>query len=117
MSPRELILAQFPGRLQISIVEAGIAIGLSKGTVYNMNSLSTLPFRVRHVGMGKKKSKPVVALTDLIAYLEDEAVAKAEAPADEKLPGELVNLDAPRRPGRPTKAAQRAREDALRRRH
>lgn len=47
MTPRELVLAQFPGRLQISILEAAAAIGLAPGTVYNMSSLGKLPFPLR----------------------------------------------------------------------
>jgi hypothetical protein len=70
MTPAELVLAQFPGRVYIPLVEAGAAIGMQRQTCYNSRVKGTFPLPVRLVGR-----KPMVALTDLIIYLEKHTKA------------------------------------------
>ena len=64
MTPEELVLKQFPGRLYITLVEAGAAIGMRPQTCYNYRAKGIFPLPVRMVG-----DRPMVALTDLIAYM------------------------------------------------
>jgi hypothetical protein len=112
MTPSELVLAQFPGRIFITLVEAGAALGLARQTTYNLRSLSKFPLRVQ--GVGLKDTKPMVALTDLVSYLEtpkerpaiETPMTSAPAPAAEPVK---------RRRGRPTKREEiERRNQALR---
>lgn len=64
MNTTDLILAQFPGRVFIPMVKAGEAIGYKEQTSYNLHHKGKFPLRVRMQGR-----KPMVALTDLIAYV------------------------------------------------
>lgn len=88
MTPRELVLAQFPGRLSIPLVEAGAAIGLAEQTCYNLRTKQKFPLRVHMEGR-----KAMVALTELVRYLE----ARTAAPAANELNMPTVK----RRVGRP----------------
>lgn len=64
MTLEELIKLQFPGRLNITLVEAGRAIGMSAQSSYNRRHLGTFPLPVRKIG-----GKPMVSLIDLIDYI------------------------------------------------
>lgn len=79
VTPEELVLKQFPGRLYITLVEAGAAIGIKKQTSYNLHHKRMFPLPVRKVS-----NKPMVALTDLISYmtgdLKDREPFKPERP-------------------------------------
>jgi hypothetical protein len=72
VTPKEFVLAQFPGRLAIPLLDAGKAIGYSPQSCYNMHHKGTFPLRIH-----KEGTKPMVALTELIRYLE----VKTEVPA------------------------------------
>ena|GEM_PF-3475085 len=116
MSPKELVLAQFPGRVQIPLIEAGLAIGIKKQTSYNMNSAGTFPLPIRRVGAGT--GKPMVALSDLITYLEqqndDADQIKVSPPAEPNTPPVIEHIpDTPPKRGRPTKREQRERAARL----
>ena len=90
MSPADVILKQFPNRVSLTVVEAGIALGYSRQTVYNMKSGGKFPIKITKVG-----PRSFVHIHDLITYLES-----GQASND----GEF----APKKKGRPSKA------DALR---
>lgn len=68
VTPEELVLKQFPGRLYITLVEAGAAIGMRPQTCYNLRTRGTFPLPVRMVG-----DRPMVALTDLVDYMRNKA--------------------------------------------
>lgn len=70
MTPRELVLAQFPGRVAIPLIEAGKAIGLAAQTSYNLHHRGKFPMRVI-----KQNRKPMVSLIELIDYLEQRVPA------------------------------------------
>ena len=105
MTLQELVSAQFPGKLLIPMVEAGASIGLAEQSCYNLKSRGAFPLPVSKIG-----NKPMVAITDLIAFLEGLA-----APVSE--PVVVVDTEpkptTKRRPGRPTKAEQIARRRQL----
>jgi hypothetical protein len=84
VTPRELVLSQFPGRITIGLIEAGKAIGLENQTSYNLHHQQRFPMRVII-----QNRKPMVALTELIHYLETRC---AMPPA---------NDEPKRKPGRP----------------
>lgn len=113
MTPRELVLAQFPGRLYLPLVEAGVAMGMAPKTAYNLHALGKFPVRVTYLGLTGKR--PVVAIHDLIVHLEGgqpiiyEAKA-VEAKASSPVPEPAIENR--RGPGRPTK--REAKERAAR---
>ena len=90
MSPSDIILKQFPNRVSLSVVEAGVALGYSRQTIYNMKSKGAFPVKITKVG-----TRSFVHLHDLITYLEGE-------------PSSNDTQFTPKKKGRPTKA------DALR---
>jgi len=103
MTPRDLVLHQFPGRLQVTLTEAGRAIGnYEPQTCYNLHHAKKFPVPVRKVGKHN-----MVSLVDLIGYLEGKKVQEVLTTPEQpvaKLPK--------RRPGRPTKAEAAARRAA-----
>lgn len=64
VTPEELVLKQFPGRLYITLVEAGAAIGLAEQTTRNRRAKGKFPLPIRMIG-----DRPMVALSDLIAFM------------------------------------------------
>lgn len=109
MTPRELVLAQFPGRLYLTLVEAGVALGMAPKTAYNMHALGKFPVRVTYMGTTGKK--PVVAIHDLIVHLEGgEPITP---PAKQEPPAPAPVLEKRRGPGRPTKREAKERAAAL----
>jgi hypothetical protein len=94
LQTEDIILKQFPKTAMIPLVTAGNCIGLAEQTCYNMAHKKIFPMPVRKVGR-----KSMVALTDLIRYLDAGPTAfKEESEKQNDLPK--------RRPGRPTKAEQ-----------
>lgn len=89
MQTEDLIFRQFPGKILISMVEAGACIGMARRSCYNRSSLGTFPLPIRKVG-----SKNMVALTDIVNFLNNGKYIP-EPVREEK-----------RRPGRPTKGEQ-----------
>jgi len=113
MTPRELVLAQFPGRLYLPLVEAGVAMGMAPKTAYNLHALGKFPVRVTYLGLTGKR--PVVAIHDLIVHLEGGQpiiyeAKEVETPALSLAPAPV--LEKRRGPGRPTK--REAKERAAR---
>jgi len=95
MTPRELVLAQFPGRINIGLIEAGAAIGLKEQTCYNLHAAKRFPLRTFI-----QNRKPMVALTELIRYLEE----RTKTPAANE-----PNITAPKRGrGRPRNSERQA---------
>jgi hypothetical protein len=93
MTPQELVIQLFPGKLKIPMVDAGEAIGLAKQTSYNLYSQGTFPLPVQ-----KQGRRSFVLILDLIAHLgSGEEQKEEEAPA-------------PRRRGRPTREEVRRAE-------
>lgn len=86
MTPAEFVLAQFPGRVSITLVEAGHAIGYEQQTCYNLHCKGTFPLKIH-----KEGKKPMVALTELIRYLAERSPAANDPerpmPAKKKGPG------------------------------
>ena len=78
VTPKELVLAQFPGRVYITLVEAGRAIGLKAQTSYNLHQLGRFPLLVRKIGR-----KPMVSLVDLMNFMAGDA---AKTPAESRSP-------------------------------
>lgn len=109
MTPRELVLAQFPGKLHLGLCEAGAALGLSAKTSYNLNSLGKFPVPVKRVG--KTGRMPVVAVHDIIVYLEGGTPIAPAMPAFAPPPTTIHTEK--RGPGRPTKREARERAERL----
>ena len=104
----EFVRAQFPGRLMITLREAGHAIGYAEQTCYNLVHAGKFPIKVRKVGR-----KSMVSLMDLATYLaETNAACGQNEEAARKAARHVASVPIPvrRRPGRPTKAEQRARQ-------
>jgi len=97
MQIEELIFKQFPGKVLISMVEAGACIGMARNSCYNRSNLGTFPLPIRKVG-----HKNMVALTDIINFLNNGKYIP-EQKKEEK-----------RKPGRPTKGEQVRRMEAAR---
>lgn len=97
---KALVKEMFPGKLAIPLVEAGAAIGLARQTCYNLNHKNKFPIQVSNHG-----GRPVVKITHLIAYLEDQPMPAPQAPALATTP---VAPDLPR----PTKATRVKKEGA-----
>lgn len=91
METKELILKQFPGTAMIPMVTAGSCIGLARRTCYNLAHNNQFPLPIRKIG-----SKSMVALTDLINFLDHKEVKTVTTKPEQPR----------RRPGRPTKAEQ-----------
>lgn len=90
MLVEDLILRQFPGKVMISMIEAGNCIGLARRTSYNMAHEKRFPLPIRKVG-----KKSMVALTDVINFIKNGGNTVSQKQEEVK-----------RRPGRPTKAEQ-----------
>lgn len=90
MQVEDLVLRQFPGKVMISLVEAGSCIGLARRTSYNLAHKKQFPLPIRKVS-----NKSMVALTDVIDYIKN---GSKPAPQEKE--------EIKRRPGRPTKAEQ-----------
>lgn len=95
MNTIDILIKQFPGLMQIPATVAGKAIGYEKQTCYNLISSKRFPLPIK-----KERRKNMVLLSDLAAYLDGTLETTAPAETPEK---------PARRPGRPTKAEQRAR--------
>lgn len=65
MTAKELILAQFPGRVYLPLIEAGAAIGYAEKTCYSLYYKGKFPLPVRKLGR-----KSMVALSDLVSFME-----------------------------------------------
>jgi hypothetical protein len=92
LTPTEFVLAQFPGRISIPLVEAGRAIGYEEQTCYNLHCKGAFPLKVY-----KEGKKPMVALTELIRYLAERSPAANDA--ERPMPAAKV-----KRGGRPSAA-------------
>lgn len=97
MNTVDIVLRQFPGKTLIPLLEAGAAIGYAEQTCYNMAHRMTFPLPIRKVGR-----KSMVALTDLITYIEGQTVPFAATQSSNDAQATKV----PGRVGRPTKAEQ-----------
>lgn len=98
MNAREFVLMQWPGRAFIPLVQAGVAIGYAEQSCYNMHCKGTFPLKVHQ---SRNKGKAVVALTDLIAYMESSTQVLQQPEAPEPKP--VIANDQRRRRGAPTK--------------
>jgi hypothetical protein len=96
VTPAEIVLAQFPGRVSIPLVEAGKAIGYEQQTCYNLHCKGVFPLKVH-----KEGKKAMVALTELIRYLAERSPA-ANDPQVPAEPKRVKRVDG--RPGRPSAA-------------
>ena len=97
MTPSDVVLKQFPGKIAISVRDAGVALGMAPKTALNRMYAGTFPVRVVRDG-----TLSLVYLHDLITYIEGDVVAPNE-------PVEVAAEEpAPKKRGRPTK------EEALR---
>ncbi|MGE5493550.1 MAG: hypothetical protein ACM31P_20010 [Actinomycetota bacterium] len=81
MTPSELVAMLFPGKLMIPMVEAGQAIGLEEQTCYNMRTRGHFPLPVRKVGR-----LAMVAIPDLVKYLEGHGFVVARETSEKKTP-------------------------------
>ncbi len=88
MSPAELVLKQFPNRVSLTVTEAGVALGYSRQSTYNMKSAGTFPVQISKVGR-----RDVVHLHDIINYLE------TGLPAHKKRSGRPTREESLRRAG------------------
>lgn len=100
LSIRDIVLAQFPGRVNITFAEAATAIGISPKTAYNLRSLGKFPLPVQKAAGGQSKAGAnVVSLMDVIAFLEGER----QRAIDEQRDREKIDAEPIRRPKAPTK--------------
>lgn len=65
MNVEELLIAQFPGRLYVSVFEAGTAIGYKRSTTTQLCREKKFPLQITKVGMRR-----MIALTEIARFMK-----------------------------------------------
>lgn len=101
MTPAQLVFQLFPGKTMIPMIDAGATIGYKRQTTYNLHATGKFPLRVKKIG-----GHTMVALSDLINYLED----RPQQPEEPEQFNVTIAPTLRRRRGRPTKKEQIERQ-------